>query len=98
MYCRDTGDRATEHIAGLRLRSYYAGLTMITDRSLELLSRMPSLERITLHHCKGITDRGVGLLAALPALRELNIEGSRTVTRAALSGFAPSVRVRYSTV
>src|ERR1051325_8867889 len=28
MYCRDTGDAATEHIAGLsRLKSYYAGET-----------------------------------------------------------------------
>jgi hypothetical protein len=81
MYCRETGDRATEHISGLRLRSYYAGLTKITDRSLELLSRMTSLERINLHHCQGISDRGVRALAALPALRELTIEGSRTVTR-----------------
>ena len=98
MYCRETGDRATEHISGLRLRSYYAGLTKITDRSLELLARMTSLERINLHHCKGITDKGVRALAALPALRELQIEGSRTVTRGALAAFAPSVRVRYSTV
>ena len=30
MYCRDTTDAATEQIAGLRLRSYYAGLTQIT--------------------------------------------------------------------
>lgn len=98
MYCRDTGDRATEHLSGLRLRSYYAGLTKITDRSLAILAGMTSLERIELHHCKGITDKGVRALAALPALRELSIEGSRTVTRSALDGFAPSVRVRYSTV
>ena len=98
MYCRETGDRATEHISALRLRSYYAGLTKITDRSLELLARMTSLEHINLHHCKGITDKGVRALAALPALRELTIEGSRTVTRGALAAFAPSVRVRYSTV
>src|SRR5262249_44890861 len=47
MYCRDTTDIATGHITGLsKLKSYYAGLTKITDRSLELLGRMPSLERI----------------------------------------------------
>lgn len=40
MYCRDTGDTATEHIAGLELKCYYAGLTQITDRSLEILGRM----------------------------------------------------------
>jgi hypothetical protein len=34
MYCRSTTDAATEHIAALRLRSYYAGLTQITDRRL----------------------------------------------------------------
>jgi hypothetical protein len=47
MYCRDTTDRATEHIVGLpRLKRYYAGASRITDRSLELLSRMPTLERV----------------------------------------------------
>ncbi|MGH9833550.1 MAG: hypothetical protein ACRD9Y_11070, partial [Blastocatellia bacterium] len=41
MYCRDTGDAATEHIAGLsKLKTYYAGATKITDRSLEILGRM----------------------------------------------------------
>ena len=34
MYCRETTDAATEHIAGLRIKYYYAGLTQITDRSL----------------------------------------------------------------
>ena len=98
MYCRDTGDRATEHIAGLRLKSYYAGLTKMTDRSLDILARMTSLERVELHHCKAITDAGVRLLAALPSLRELSLEGARTVTRAALAAFPPVVRVRYSTI
>ena len=46
MYCRDTTDTATEHIAALRLRYYYAGLTLITDRSLEILGRMTSLEQV----------------------------------------------------
>ena len=41
MYCRETGDLATEHIAPLtKLKTYYAGKTKITDRSLEILSRM----------------------------------------------------------
>ena len=47
MYCRDTGDVATEHIAGLsRLKHYYAGKTQITDRSLEILGGMTSLEEV----------------------------------------------------
>jgi hypothetical protein len=98
MYCRDTGDAATEHVAGLRLKKYYAGLTKITDRSLETLARMPTLERIELHHCQGVTDEGVQSLARLPNLRELAIEGSRNVTRNGMSGFAPHVRVRYSSI
>ena len=98
MYCRETGDAATEHIAGLRLKSYYAGLTQMTDRSLEILSRMPSLERIQIHHCQRVTDQGVRHLARLPDLRELSIDGVKNVTRGAFEGFAPRVRVTYSTI
>jgi hypothetical protein len=98
MYCRETGDAATAHIAGLHLKTYYAGLTKITDRSLEILARMPSLERIQLHECHGVTDAGVRALAALPNLRELSIEGCRNVTRCGPLGCAPGVRVSYSTI
>jgi hypothetical protein len=98
MYCRGTGDAATAQIAGLRLKTYYAGGTQITDRSLEALARMPSLEQIHLHHCQGVTDRGVQHLASLPNLRELAVEGSRNVTRAAFAGLPPRVRVSYSTI
>jgi hypothetical protein len=98
MYCRDTGDRATEHVAGLRLKTYYAGSTRITDRSLDILSRITSLERIELQSCQRVTDRGIGRLAALPSLRRLQVESCRNVTRAGVSGFAPPVRVSYSSV
>ena len=98
MYCRDTGDAATEHVAGLRLKTYYAGQTRITDRSLEILSRMNTLERIQLHRCHGVTDAGVRRLAALPRLRELSIEGCRNVTRTVTAGFPSPVRARYFTV
>ena len=60
MYCRDTTDAATEHIAGLsKLKTYYAGQTKITDRSLEILSHMPSLEKLEFWNCAGITNAGV---------------------------------------
>jgi len=98
MYCRETGDAATEHAARLRLKTYYAGLTRMTDRSLQILARMTSLERIQLHECQGVTDAGVRALAALPGLRELSIEGCRNVTRRGVLGFAPGVRVSYSTI
>jgi hypothetical protein len=94
MYCRDTGDAATEHITGLsRLRSYYAGASQITDRSLEMLSRMTSLERIEFYQCARITDAGVRLLAALPKLREVILGGSLNVSREVASAFPDRVRV-----
>jgi hypothetical protein len=97
MYCRDTGDAATEHIAGLTaLKTYYAGRTQITDRSLEILGQLPSLERIELWQCARVTDAGVAHLAALPCLREITLGGLPGVTRDALSLFPPHVRVVYS--
>lgn len=89
MYCHDTGDTATEFIAGLRLRTYYAGQTRITDRSLELLGGMDSLERIVLANCAHVTDAGLSFLAKLPRLREVVLEGMPGVTAV----FPPAVHV-----
>src|SRR5262249_4952212 len=97
MYCRDTTDAATAHVAGLRLQKYYAGLTKITDRSLEILGRMPTLERIEFYECKGITDAGLAFLARLPNLREIHLDGLPGVTHAGTHVFPPRVRVKYST-
>jgi hypothetical protein len=71
MYCRDTTDKATEHIAGMRLRSYYAGMTRITDRSMEILSHMDSLESVELYRTPGVTESGLAHLARLPRLRQI---------------------------
>jgi hypothetical protein len=96
MYCRDTGDTATGHIAGLsRLKTYYAGATKITDRSLEILGRMSSLESIEFHECSGITNAGVALLAELPRLREIIVGGSPKVTREGMGVFPITVRANY---
>ncbi len=96
MYCRDTGDAATERIAGLsRLKTYYAGATQITDRSLEILGRMPSLESVEFFECAGITNAGVALLAGLPRLREITVGGSPNVTREGMALFQDAVRVSY---
>jgi hypothetical protein len=97
MYCRETTDEATAHIAGLKIRYYYAGLTLITDRSLEILGRMPSLEQIEFYECNHVTDAGLPFLAALPRLREVALEGLPGVTLAGTRVFGPGVRVRYST-
>ena len=96
MYCRDTGDAATEHIAGLSsLKTYYAGATQITDRSLEILGLMPSLESIEFYECAGITNAGIALLAGLPRLREITVGGSPNVTREGMAVFPGDVRVSY---
>jgi hypothetical protein len=97
MYCRESGDEATAHIAGLTIRYYYAGLTQITDRSLEILGGMASLEQVEFYECKGITDAGLPFLAALPRLREVALEGLPGVTFGATRIFPAGVRVKYST-
>ena len=97
MYCRDTGDVATSHIAGLpRLRYYYAGSSQITDASLETLAGIASLERVELSDCRWISDAGIAHLAQLPRLRELSIGGSPNVTRQGMSIIPASVRVSFS--
>lgn len=94
MYCRDTGDEATRHIAGLaELKTYYAGATQITDLSLEILGRMPSIEKLEFWECANISDAGLAHLAALPRLRKIEVGGSPNVTREGLSIFPATVIV-----
>jgi ankyrin repeat protein len=97
MYCRDTTDIATEHISRLPLKYYYAGLTQITDRSLEVLARMPTLEQVELYECKGVTDAGLVFLATLPRLREVHLDGLPGVTLEGTRVFRGGIRVKYST-
>jgi len=94
MYCRDTTDAATEHIAGLSatLTSYFNSYTTITDRTPEILSAMDALERITFDTCHGLTDAGIARLARLPRLRELRVSG-RGLTGAVGRPFPPTVAV-----
>ncbi len=96
MYCRDTTDAATEHIRSSGLKTYYAGKTQITDRSLEILSAMDSLERLTFWETQHITDAGVRRLARLPHLRELSLEGLPHVTANVLPEFPADVQVIYA--
>ena len=97
MYCRGTGDGATGHISGLsRLKTYCAGKTGITDRSLEMLSKMHSLEHIDFWQCAGVTDRGVDHLRTLPNLQEISLKGFSGVTRKAADNFPPHMRVHYA--
>lgn len=96
MYCRETGDAATEHIAELnKLKTYYAGKTKITDRSLEILGRMTTLQHIEFWECAGITDAGLAHLAGLPQLREITVGASPNVTREGMTVFPKTVRADY---
>jgi len=96
MYCRDTTDVATEHLRELsNLKKYHAGYTLMTDRSLEMLGNMSSLEELSFEGCKFITDAGIQFLTTLPHLRHVSIGGCPRVTRAAMTGFASEVRVNY---
>jgi hypothetical protein len=93
MYCRDTTDAATEHLAGLpALKSYFNSYTTITDRTPEILSTIAALESITFDSCHGLTDAGIARLARLPRLRTLSVSG-RGVSSAVGRPFAPSVVV-----
>jgi hypothetical protein len=97
MYCRDTGDAATEHISGLqKLRTYYAGMTQITDRSLEILGRMETFENLEFWQCMALTDAGVAYLATLPRLQRIEIYNSPKVSRSIIQLFRETVCVHYS--
>ncbi len=98
MYCRDTGDAATEHIAGLaKLQHYHASQTRITDRSLEILGGMDSLEEVELSACAGITNAGLPNIAKLPRLRKVAVDATATVTRDGIAIFPPHVHVDFWT-
>jgi ankyrin repeat protein len=95
MYCRETTDIATEFIRDLTIKSYYAGKTKITDRSLEILGGMHSLERIEFWECAGITDAGLPFLAAHPKLREVEFGAVPNVTLKGTAIFPSRIRVHY---
>jgi hypothetical protein len=98
MYCRETTDIATQHIAGLpRLRKYFASYNRITDCTPEILSSMDTLEDVTLDSCAGLSNAGIAALARLPRLRDLRVESMPKVTADVAAAFPPTVRVRYST-
>ena len=95
MYCRETGDAATDHIANLHLTKYYAGLTQITDRSLEILGRMQSLEVVELFETKNVTDAGLSYLTKLTRLNRVELFGLPHVTLAGTKVFPASVQVNW---
>jgi len=96
MYCRDTTDRATEHLVRLpRLKKYFASYTRITDRTPELLATMSSLEVVRLNGCAGVTNAGIAALQRAPRLRELTLGGMQRVTRDVLAELPASIHVSF---
>ena len=97
MYCRDTGDVATSHITNLRrLKKYFASYTRATDRTLEYLADIDSLESIDLSSIPGVTNAGIAALTRLPRLRELHLGGMQHVDLEKLPAFREEVRVEVT--
>jgi hypothetical protein len=96
MHCRDTSDVATEHLNALKLKTYYAGQTAITDRSLRVLGGMTSLEKLEFWNCAGISNDGAVLLASLPRVVRVTFDNCQGITAAVANLFPAHVRVRYS--
>lgn len=77
MYCRETGDRATKHIAALPdLKKYFASYNLIRDRTPEILSGMDTLESVAFSACSRLTNAGVATLARLPRLPSPGVASS----------------------
>ena len=91
-------DRRGNRTAGwpLALEVLTLAVTKISDRSLEILSRLTTLERLEFWEIAGITDAGLKVLATLPALRELTIGGSSQVSLRGLSHFWRQINVTQS--
>ena len=97
MYCRETTDVATAHIAELsRLKKYFSSYTRITDRTPEILGTMQSLECVEFSSCARLTSAGIAKLAHLPRLREVDVSGMPNVTADIALAFPANVRVNYS--
>jgi hypothetical protein len=79
------------------LKHYYAGQTQITDRSLEILGSMTSLEEVELSACAGISDAGLIHVTRLPQLKKVSVDATARVTRAGIAVFPAHVRVDFWT-
>jgi hypothetical protein len=97
MFCRRVSDQEIERLAVLkRLKRFRIWGRELTDASLEMLSRMDSLEDLQFEGCRHISDMGIKRLATLPRLRVVSVLECPQVSRDALRGFANDVRTEWA--
>ncbi|MBW3541840.1 MAG: hypothetical protein KY476_16350, partial [Planctomycetes bacterium] len=83
---------ALRHLPDLRIMGLEE--TEITDKGLQSLGQLGSLQSLDLDGCTGITDTGVGHLTALTVLEKLEM-GATQVTGVGLAGFAQSKNLEW---
>jgi RNA polymerase sigma factor (sigma-70 family) len=94
MYCPEMTDVATAHIRSLALKAYRVWSSQITDRSLEILGQMNSLEHLLFYNCE-ITDRGLAAIVNLPNLKDVALERLGKVTETGIGCFPSRVQIKY---
>ncbi|MBW3541547.1 MAG: DUF433 domain-containing protein [Planctomycetes bacterium] len=88
----DEGLAALRHLPNLR--SLAIEDTEITDKGLEHLALLRSLQSLDIQRCSRITDDGVRHLAALSGLERLDMDRTK-VTGVGLAGFAESKNLEW---
>ena len=104
--CTNISTGGLKHLASLarleylaehatKLSSYSIWISDVTDRSLELLARMPAIESLLVYGCDRITDVGVRCFAALPRLEAIDQQENAHLPQAAVTAFDGSVRINF---
>lgn len=96
MYCKNTTDRASEHLVNAKkLKVYHIWGTKITDHSLELLSQIKTLEELLFWNCSNLSDSGLSTLNKFPSLKSVDIQECEKLTSAGIKTIKPDVNVNY---
>lgn len=69
-------DQGIESIAGLQLRSLFFSGGAVTDRSLQSVSTMKQMQRLSFGSCKKISGAGIRYLESLPNLQFIDVSNS----------------------
>ena len=87
---------ALRELTPMKLKTFHAGASQITDHSPEIPGKMTSLEGLEFWQCLKLTGAGVGCLSSLPNLKEITLAGLPPVTVDVTTKFPASVSVIYS--